>query len=286
MTFRFSAKFAATAAATFFAACAFAYSVTDAQGTRFDFEKPPRCATVVPAITQNIFAIGAGEYLLANSRYCDFPEEAKRKIKIGGYIDPDYEKIVSLKPDIFILPATADSRVARRLEKIGIKCFVLHGEGIANISADVRMLGKLFDLGKSAEKIAADFDDAVKPVNSGGGRRAFFMFGKMAAGRGTFAGNLLNACGLANCADKIGRPWAEVPREFVLAANPEIIFAECESEKSRAETERFFRTDPVWRTTAAVKNSRICFVPRDTVIVPSVRVAEALKIMRAFLLKN
>jgi len=150
MTFRFSAKFAATAAATFFAACAFAYSVTDAQGTRFDFEKPPRCATVVPAITQNIFAIGAGEYLLANSRYCDFPEEAKRKIKIGGYIDPDYEKIVSLKPDIFILPATADSRVARRLEKLGIKCFVLHGEGIANISADVRMLGKLFDLRKRA----------------------------------------------------------------------------------------------------------------------------------------
>lgn len=286
MTARLFAKSASTIAALFSAAYAFAYSAVDAQGTHFEFEKPPRCATVVPAITQNIFAIGAGKYLVANSRYCDFPEEAKHKTKIGGYIDPDYEKIVSLNPDIFILPATADSRVAKRLEKLGIKCFILHGEGIANISADVRMLGKLFDLGKSAEKTASDFDNAVKPDNSGGGRRAFFMFGKMAAGRGSFAGDLLNACGLENCADKIGRPWAEVPREFVLAAKPEIIFAEFDGEKSRAETERFFRTDPVWRTTPAVKNSRICFVPRDTVIVPSVRVAEAIKIMREFLQKN
>lgn len=286
MTRRLFAKLATMAAALAVAECAFAYAVEDAQGTHFEFEKSPRCATVVPAITQNIFAIGAGKYLVANSRYCDFPEEAKHRIKIGGYIDPDYEKIVSVKPEIFILPATSDSRVANRLRKLGIKCFILNGEGIANISADVRLLGKLFGLEESAEKTAAAFDSALKPDNSGGGRRAFFMFGRMAAGRGSFAGDLLNACGLANCADKIGRPWAEVPREFVLAANPEIIFAEYENEKSRAETERFFRTDSVWRTTSAVKNSRICFVPRDTVIVPSVRVAEALEIMRAFLQKN
>ena len=204
-----------TAAALCACSACLGYAVRDARGVEFEFSGPPRAATIVPAITQNIFAAGAGKYLVANSRYCDYPEEAKGKIKLGGYIDPDYEKILSVKPEIFLLPTTADSRVERRLSKLGIKCFILNGEGLENISADLRLLGRLFGTSETAEKVADSFDTLLKSGSPAGrGRRAMFMFDKMAAGKGSFAGGLLAACGLENCADKTGRPWAEVGREF------------------------------------------------------------------------
>lgn len=279
----FRRAFLFTAAALCACSACLGYAVRDARGVEFEFSGPPRAATIVPAITQNIFAAGAGKYLVANSRYCDYPEEAKGKIKLGGYIDPDYEKILSVKPEIFLLPTTSDSRVERRLSKLGIKCFILNGEGLENISADLRLLGRLFGTSETAEKVADSFDTLLKSGSPAGrGRRAMFMFDKMAAGKGSFAGGLLAACGLENCADKTGRPWAEVGREFVLAARPEILFVECGGEDSRAGLEKFYKTDPVWRTTPAVKNGMLCFVPSSSVLVPSVRLAEALRIMRAF----
>lgn len=196
------------AALFFLAPLSRGYEAVDALGRKFEFSKPPVCATIVPAVTQNIFAIGADSFLVANSRFCVYPEGAKRKIKLGGYIDPDYEKIAELKPEIFILPSTADSRVERRLAKLGIKCFVLNAEGIENIAADIRLLGALFDKRSEAEKCAAEFERLISRSDEGRGRSALFMFGKMAAGKGSFVGGLLEAWRLKNCAEKIGRPWA------------------------------------------------------------------------------
>lgn len=266
---------------------AFAYGVRDARGKLFEFKNPPRCATVVPAVSQNIFALGAGDNLIANSRFCDIPAEAKNKVKIGGFIDPDYEKILELKPDVVILPTTKESRIEKRLEKLGIKSFVLHQEGIKYISADIRMLGKLLQKEESANKIADEFDSLIsQKFDAGKNRCAIFMFGKMASGKGSFVGDILIACGLKNCAESIGVPWAEVSKEFVLMARPEVIFVEVADDSARVQAEKFYKTDPIWRTTPAVKNNAIYFVPRNLVIVPSVRVLEALKLMRSYLSEN
>ncbi len=261
----------------------FAYKVRDSRGVEFDFSKPPTCATVVPAVTQNLFAIGAGDLLVANSKFCDFPQEAKSKIKIGGFIDPDYEKIVELNPDVVIVPKTKDGRIEQRLEKLGVKCFVLNGEGLNFISQDVRLLGRLTGKIAEAEKVAAEFESIISTnSNPPKKHRAIFMFGRMAAGKGSFVGDIIERCGLENCAKAIGIPWAEVSREFVLSARPEIIFAEIVNDADKARLEKFFRSDPIWRSTDAVKKSAIFFVPRSLVVVPSVRVAEAIKLMREY----
>ena len=70
-----------------------AYTVKDARGTEFEFSEPPRVATVMPAVTESVFALGAGDLLLADSVFCSYPEEAKTKPKVGSFLNPDYEKI-------------------------------------------------------------------------------------------------------------------------------------------------------------------------------------------------
>ncbi len=260
-----------------------AYKVRDARGVEFEFSKPPTCVTVVPAVTQNLFAIGAGDLLIANSKFCDYPQEAKSKIKIGGFIDPDYEKIVELNPDIVVVSKTQDGRIERRLEKLGVKCFVLNGEGLNFISQDIRLLGKLTGKIAEAEKVASEFESIISADSIEiKKRRAIFMFGRMAAGKGSFVGDIIEKCGLENCAKSTGLPWAEVSREFVLSVRPEIIFAEIVNDTDKTRLEKFFRTDPIWSSTDAVKKSAIFFVPRLLVVVPSVRVAEAIKLMREY----
>ena len=197
--------------AALFSYCAFAREVVDASGRTFDFDAPPTAATVVPNISQEVYAIGAQDFLLGNSNYCIYPEDAKYKPKLGGLLNPDYEKIAKAAPEIFLLPLSPTGRaIARRLESVGVRPFFLNTEGIENVSKDILLLGKVFFKDAAAEKIARDFDAEIRDERgrqAGRGRKALFMFGNMAAGRGSFVGGLLGACGLKNCADAAGAPW-------------------------------------------------------------------------------
>lgn len=96
----------------------------------------------------------------------------------------------------------------------------------------------------------------------------------------------MEACGLENCAGPSGAPWPVLSREFIVASAPEIIFAEVSSSADESEIMRRFKSDPAWASTPAVKGSKICFIHRDIATIPSPRVLEALRIMRAFCAKN
>ena len=261
-----------------------AYTVKDARGTEFEFSESPRVATVMPAVTESVFALGAGDLLLADSVFCSYPEEAKTKPKVGSFLNPDYEKIAELKPDVFILPTLSDDRIESRLKKLGIKCFFLNSEGLENISKDIILLGDLLRRRQEAARIARNIESAT--VKTQDGRRAMFMFGNMAAGKGSFIGGIMEVCGLKNCCDSIGKPWPVPSREFIIAANPQIVFVEYASESDKLYLEAFYKSDPVWSSTDAVKNDAVCFMPRNIVTIPSYRIMETISLMRDFCKKT
>ncbi len=264
----------------------FSYAIKDAKGRQFEFQSPPsRVATLTPSITEEIYAIGAENSIVATSRYCTYPDAAKSKPKIGGFIDPDYEKIARIKPELVILPGLADARIENKLRILGIKCFYLNREGLGNIASDVRMLGELFQKSGNAEHIARNIDiladrkasNAKIPPSEK--PRAIFLFGDMAAGKNSYIGDILEVCGFRNCADISQKPWSVLPRESVLKTNPEIIFAAVESDNDAKAAKEALQSDPIWRATDAVKNSRIICLNRDLFIVPAPRIIEAVKVL-------
>ena len=265
-----------------------AYEVVDVRGNSFSFDAPPKCATIVPSVTQTVCAIGAENLMLANSRYCDSPKGADSLVKIGGYIDPDYEKIAEIKPPLFILPDVKDARLPDRLKALGVPCFFIHSEGLGNISANMRLLGKLFCVEEAAERAADKFDAAINGARArkGSGKRipkALFMFGKMAAGKGSYVGDMIAAAGAENAADCARGIWPVLSREFILSCDPDVLFVELGGESSAEELLEFYRGDPVWRNVSAVKKSRVCFVPRRLVGVPGPKVAEAVALMGEYI---
>src|SRR5206468_4105620 len=71
---------------------------------------PARIVSLAPAITETLFAIGAGDAVVGVTRYCNFPEAAKTRTIVGGFADPDVERIVALGPDLVIATADTTSR--------------------------------------------------------------------------------------------------------------------------------------------------------------------------------
>ena len=79
-----------------------------------------RIVSMAPSITQLLFALDLGDRVVGVTRYCHHPAEAKTKPKVGGYLDPNFEAIVSLEPDlVLVIPSSHENRL--RLESLGIR---------------------------------------------------------------------------------------------------------------------------------------------------------------------
>ena len=263
----------------------FGYKVRDARGTEFEFSSPPTAATIVPSATECVFAIGAEENLLAVSRFCRFPEGAKNKEKIGAYLDPDYEKIARIKPDVFIAPWSSDTRLEDGLRRIGVRCFFLNREGVENISSDLILLGELFDRKSEGMRESGRIEASIESARAKAAElkknrskrpRAIFMFGAMAAGKGSYVGDLMEIAGFENCASSVGRPWFVFPKELVISSGIEVILVESKGKEDFEHLSERFKKDPVWSSTPAVKSGKIFPVDSDSISIPSVRITEAL----------
>src|SRR5690606_36951859 len=61
---------------------------------------PKRIVSLAPSITESLFALGLGDRVVGVTRYCTYPPEAQTRAIVGGFVDPNYEAIVKLEPDL------------------------------------------------------------------------------------------------------------------------------------------------------------------------------------------
>ena len=260
-----------------------AYEVKDIDGNVFDFEKPPTLASITPSVSETVCALGMQGNLLGVSRYCEYPAELKNKPVLGGFIDPDYEKILTMKPKLIILPKTSDATVRERFKRLGIPCFLIHPDGIENVSKNVLLIGKIFNCEEAAQKIATEIEEEIKPVDREERPKALLLFGKMAAGKGSFAGGLLERAGFENIAYKAQKPWPILSREFILMNPPDVIILEVKENETLEKLADELRKDSIWARSPAVKNNRIYAIDSQTIIVPGPRIIKASKRLKTIL---
>ena len=78
-------------------------TMTDDLGVEFTLTAyPSRIVSLAPSNTEILYAIGAGDLVVGVTTYCDYPPEVQEVERIGGFTDPNIEKIVSLKPDLLL----------------------------------------------------------------------------------------------------------------------------------------------------------------------------------------
>jgi iron complex transport system substrate-binding protein len=122
-----------------------AFSITDDRGMTFDFEGPvDTIISLAPSNTEIIFFVGAGDKLIGRTEYCNYPEEVSSVESIGGFWDPDKERVVILDPDVVLATdmhvSTGD---AEWLEDQGLTVVVLAPQDMDGIMDNIRLVGKL-----------------------------------------------------------------------------------------------------------------------------------------------
>ncbi len=256
---------------------------------------PFRLVSLVPAVTEMLFSIGAGDDVVGVSSYDRFPPEALTKPKVGALVDPDFERILSLRPTLVVVYATQIDLIAR-LDRARIATFRYELAGLADVTATIRTLGDRIGRAARAREVADGIERdlaAVRRSVAGQPRpRAVLIFGREAGTlRGIYASggigfmhDMLEAAGGDDIFADIKRQNLQATTEMLLTRAPEVIIEAYASEGWPPE--RVAREREVWRalpSLPAVKSGRVRVLADDRLSIPGPRVAEGVKLLAAVL---
>jgi iron complex transport system substrate-binding protein len=264
------------------------YQLTDDRGRVVVIDKAPqRVITLLPSLGEIVCELKACDVLVGVDRYSNWPERVKSLPKLGGLDDTQLEALVKLKPDLVLLARS--SRVTQRLESMGIKVVALEPQSQEDMHRVIRHIAGALHLPNAKERaetlwqsIQQKLDTAAARVpKSAKGARIYFEAGTgyFAAGEASYIGETLKRLGLVNVVTPAMGSFPQVNPEFVVKANPQIIFM-----GERAATD--LKTRPGWQRIEAIQQQKICsFTPdqSDIVVRSGPRIPEAADLMVACL---
>jgi iron complex transport system substrate-binding protein len=194
---------------------------------------PERIISVVPNVTETLFAFGLGERVIAVGDYDEFPPEVHKKPRVGGLINPNIEKIIEMHPDLVITYGSQDV-LRERLQSVGIHMYPFtHGnaEQTLQFMADLgHVVGAEAKAGQVAQQIRKAFEDArarapaARPKvllvhNRGAGTLGSFY----SVGRRAFQHDLIEIAGGQNIFGDVDSETIQPTLEEVIRRKPDII---------------------------------------------------------------
>lgn len=129
-------------------------------------DHPHRLVCLTPSVTDAVYALGAGNDVIAISDYTKYPPEALRKPSIGAPLNPSLETIVTLHPDLVVGSADLAPTNLKGFERLGIPVFLVKPTGIAGIYSSILALGKALDRETAAEKLVSRLGSRVEAVQA------------------------------------------------------------------------------------------------------------------------
>jgi iron complex transport system substrate-binding protein len=250
-------------------------------------QNPQRIISLIPATTEMLFAMGAGHRVVGVGNYDRFPDEVQNLPKVGGLLDPDVERIISLKPDLVIVYGT-QTDLKRQLERAQIPMFSYEHSGLPDITQTIRTLGARIGATSGAEAAAARIEQQLAAIATRvAGRprpKTLLVIGRdpgalrrvNASGGLGFLHDVLELAGGADVLSDLRRQSVDMSSEMVLTRAPEVIIELHYGEPLTAEA--LTAEARVWNalpSVPAVKNGRVHLLNGQEFVVPGPRIAAA-----------
>ena len=197
---------------------------------------PQRIVSLAPSLTETLFALGVGDRVVGVTRYCAHPPEARQLALVGGHLDPSYEAIVALEPDLVVaIPSSEPSE--RRLRSLGVRVLMVDQHDVPAILASVAVLAEacgVADRGAALRRSMEDRLDAVALAVAAEVRpRVVVVVGHeigagavrsvWAAGPDTFYDGVLEIAGGRNAVEGGVVRYPELSREGLAALDPDVV---------------------------------------------------------------
>ena len=256
-------------------------------------EPPQRIISTLPSITEMLFDIGIGDRIVGDSRYTKYPPEAATIDKIGGLYDINREKIVSLKPDLIILP---EENITLR-HSLSAPVLLVNHSTLSGMLDSYLVIGEIFgeDILTTAQRRRQELIDKLdqleartkgkKPIRtlicierSGGTGRIQNLF---VAGANSFLNEVVTRAGGENVAASVGLLAPTLSAEGVIHLAPEVIIDLYIDGQNAAQNESDWQS--FGNSVPAVKNHRILTLSDDFATIPGQRTPILIeKIVRYF----
>ena len=235
---------------------------------------PQRIVSLGPINTENVFLLGAGDRLVADTSYCVHPAAARDKVKIGSVMQLNIEQILGLHPDLILATGLTSPQQVAQLAASGVR--VVHfpqPSNFAGICAQFLELGRLLGLESRAREIIAEAQKKVRAIQMRvkdlPPKRVFLQVGAhhlFASVESSFTNDYIVLAGGINIA--AGQKDGRYNREKVTAQNPDVIIIAVmgsEGGIGAGEKEEWLRFTPI----SAVRNRQVYVVDPDIICSPS-----------------
>jgi len=258
-------------------------NVTDDLGVIFQSNNAPqRIISLAPNLTEIIYELNLDSLLIGNTKYCNYPEQAKQIEKVGDLLTVDYEKIIMLNPDLIFITTEGNSKESyEKLQRLGFKVFVSNPRNFDGIKKTVVDISKIFAKEKIAQNKIAIWDKRIEIIEAESSnfklQKGMFLISLkpvMLAGNNTFVNEFLKIVGIKNIAFESQANYPVFSREEILKRNPQIIIHTIFNNNADAEISQNY---PEWKKIDAIKNHKIIYVDPDLFFRPGPRYSIAVE---------
>ena len=265
-------------------------TVTDDYGYEVTINtRPQRIISLAPTNTEILFAVGAGDRVVAVTEYCDYPEEATNLPIIGGYSTVNIERVVTLEPDLIFAYYGNGLETVDYLKNLGYNVITLNSDSINGSINDIRLVGKAVGNESEAEAVIADMEDRMAAVtekltgiseeDEPSMVHCVWTDPLWVSGSSTFEDEMIEYAGGTNAMDFVDG-WGIVTIEKFMTLDPDIIIVDSGmgmGEEGTYALKKFFYDDPRLSTLTAVKTGNIYIMNADLIDRGGPRIPETIE---------
>ena len=261
-----------------------AMTVQDALNRAVTLPSPPqRIVTIFASNTEMISALGLTDRIVGIEAFTRYPPDVLSKPLVGGRLGFSVDAVVRQRPDLVIVtPARqAANQLIDPMERIGIPVIVLQQGTVAEVLANIRLLGRATGMSQQGDDVAAKLkariDHVVRRVSNRERPRAIMITGRIGSGlllvarTRTYTGDAVALAGARSGFAGDGL-LAQVSPEAILNADPDVLLF---AGNQRDLDELISR--PGWRDLRAVRTHRAHAVSRAQLLIPGPRTVDGIE---------
>ena len=250
-----------------------------------------RIVSLAPSVTEILFALGVGDRVVGVSTHCDYPRAVAGIDRIGTFLSPNVERILTKEPDLVIgVPSPGNRTPVETLERLGLRVMIVDPDGVAEILATIRAVAEAVGVPEAGERLIREIGQEMERVTSrvaeAPARRVLMLVGRkpfIAVGPGTYQAELIELAGGTNVAKQTGTSWPNLSLEFIIIEAPEVLIDASmgsEEDPNREAVGSFWHAFP---TIPAVRDGRIHGYRAYELLRPGPRIPQTLEALARFI---
>jgi cobalamin transport system substrate-binding protein len=255
--------------------------------------KPERIVSLSPNLSDIIYALGDFDKVVGVTIYSDFPPKAKDLPKVGGWINPNYEAILELRPDLVVLMKDQDTIFGAKMRELGLKTLVTNSnDSVNDILNTITYMGEVLGKEAEAKNIVSDMKNRLNSIREKTeglpkkkvllvvGRNPGTLEDIYVIGRNNYINELIETAGGVNAVEN-NRLSIKITKEAILTLDPDVII-EINHEKLNREAE-ILGTWSILGESRAVRNGQVYILPSTVLLHPSQRIVEGAEVLTELL---